>query len=1396
MAAASLSIALLSGLTTLAPPVNAAYHPGIPPAVDPGTPTFGGDANPVPPEPVAFDPSTNTLEAIYQADLDAGGTSFWVDRLLARPFRDNSTGERALYTRGRALYMYTHNPGVLGFAGQGTGANGGGGYAYRQPPTTSVVNLYTISLSGGALTETTTERIQYPSYFSSLFTGSGLSVAEKKFITDNDVAVTDLTITNTGTTPTTRTVTATSPIASTASADGSEVTGQLAIRYGLTTIFPRMSGDGFTASGTSLSRSISLDPGASVSLKIQLGAIATEIPASATDYARYRGYSPETAWKTQMAEYNRWWVDNVPYVDYPDPNVKKISWYRTWENRFNMFDGNIPGNDYQFPADLEGALGYNNQISLTVPMRLQDLKFWRDPEWSYGPVLSQGEESGCQAFHDNPGNTGNWNNTYEQWTALEAWRSYLVHGGPPEVVRNLAKYSECDLDGMLAKFDTNHNDLIEYSSGTLPGNDADSVAFKFYGSRPQDRTESSYWYSGARAAAQEYALLGDTAKAAEMNGIADRIKAAILDTLWADGPVDAGSGGPKATGPRVAGVLGNALHLNGSGEYVVLPNGLTTGLTSDYTISVWVNPTENRAWSRIIDFGTGTTFNMFLTAAANGNSVRFAITTGGGGAEQQITRPGLLPTNTWTHLAVTVSGTTGTLFVNGAPAATNPAMTLHPSNLGNTTQNWIGRSQYGDPLLNGTVDDLQIYDRALSAGEIATLAGPPPTQGSGNVLAYRFDETDGPTATDSSGNGRDGTIVSPTVTNSCPGKVFLQRDLTTGNLVCWKDQQNFAPFIDGIPPNTDDYKQALRYYADKTEFPIMPVYTANQADQQQAVQFGTAGSNNFSNINETLQARLYSRVLRDYPSQYVTPDMYRKMIEWLSWNEYVNGDNRFPDNNEFFFNWNPTTQTLGRSGIHHDVLGSFNWTIFEDVAGLQPRLDDAIELYPIDMGLDHFAVNGLSYHGSDLTIVWQRPGGTTWYPQAPMGYSLYVGGRHVATVDDLAHVRWDSASGSVAILDGSSTSVLFHAAAPIKKATDVGLSTNPRVTDSFQKAGVDLYPAAAASHADVNLATGASASASFTTTSPPSQATDPANAVDGFTISGLPVTSGAYVGTDPIWGTRGSPNAQDWLQVDLGRPVTLNTLKLYFYSNKQFGSGGNTYREPAAYTVQFFDGTTWKDAPGQLRTPANPLPNANEVVFRPIVAQQIRLLVTPTAGFGVGVKELQAFNLTPLEAGFWKNHQGQALITAGATTAGTCDSAAWLRQFNPLADLSPTATCAQVASYVSSVIGAAKCAPQCNAMLKSQFLVTALNLFFTDPTIGGASVDLVHTCANPPGCTTVEDASPAFGGAASRTVAHLLADAASQSNPGGTTWYGQVKATQVLAKDVFAAINALAASSP
>jgi hypothetical protein len=116
----------------------------------------------------------------------------------------------------------------------------------------------------------------------------------------------------------------------------------------------------------------------------------------------------------------------------------------------------------------------------------------------------------------------------------------------------------------------------------------------------------------------------------------------------------------------------------------------------------------------VFDFGTGTNNFMFLTLSAGGGPLLFADALPNGTGDV-IGGPGTLPLNTWSHVAVTLSGNTGTLYVDGQPVATNNNMTITPSELGNTTQNWIGRSQFiADPYLAATVDDFQIYDHAAA----------------------------------------------------------------------------------------------------------------------------------------------------------------------------------------------------------------------------------------------------------------------------------------------------------------------------------------------------------------------------------------------------------------------------------------------------------------------------------------------------------------------------------------------------------------------------------------------------------------------------------------------------------------------------------------------------------
>jgi arabinoxylan arabinofuranohydrolase len=170
-----------------------------------------------------------------------------------------------------------------------------------------------------------------------------------------------------------------------------------------------------------------------------------------------------------------------------------------------------------------------------------------------------------------------------------------------------------------------------------------------------------------------------------------------------------------------SGKIDNAVDLDGSNDYISLPAGVVDGLTS-FTISAWVNIDTISTWSRVFDFGSGTTIYMFLTPQCGGsNTVRFAITTSGAGGEQKINGNAPLPSGVWTHVAVAYQAGKGIFYVDGVEVGRNSNMTLIPDSLGITTQNYIGKSQWSDPYLNGRIDDFRIYEDALSASEITLL---------------------------------------------------------------------------------------------------------------------------------------------------------------------------------------------------------------------------------------------------------------------------------------------------------------------------------------------------------------------------------------------------------------------------------------------------------------------------------------------------------------------------------------------------------------------------------------------------------------------------------------------------------------------------------------------------
>jgi uncharacterized protein len=173
-----------------------------------------------------------------------------------------------------------------------------------------------------------------------------------------------------------------------------------------------------------------------------------------------------------------------------------------------------------------------------------------------------------------------------------------------------------------------------------------------------------------------------------------------------------------------AGRVGEALYLDSATQgHVVLPSGLLQD-ACEATIATWIRLNSQSNWQRIWTFSVDLTVFMYLTTRnADNGVVRSGITLDGTGPERQFLDGPSLPTGVWTHVALVLGPSGMVLYVNGAQAAADPAVTLRPADLGLTPFDYIGRSNFPrDPYLDGDIDEFRIYDRALSAAEILALS--------------------------------------------------------------------------------------------------------------------------------------------------------------------------------------------------------------------------------------------------------------------------------------------------------------------------------------------------------------------------------------------------------------------------------------------------------------------------------------------------------------------------------------------------------------------------------------------------------------------------------------------------------------------------------------------------
>jgi alpha-L-fucosidase len=145
----------------------------------------------------------------------------------------------------------------------------------------------------------------------------------------------------------------------------------------------------------------------------------------------------------------------------------------------------------------------------------------------------------------------------------------------------------------------------------------------------------------------------------------------------------------------------------------------------DFTVAAWVFPRGNRSGQdRILaKERIGVVSNQFRLYLHEGDRLGFAMTGYGGGVPYPfVSAPGSVPLGQWTHTAVTRRGRQFTLYINGKEAGHKETggVLSHRSQLElRVGAAYAASGNRGDYGFDGLIDELRIYDRALSAAELA-----------------------------------------------------------------------------------------------------------------------------------------------------------------------------------------------------------------------------------------------------------------------------------------------------------------------------------------------------------------------------------------------------------------------------------------------------------------------------------------------------------------------------------------------------------------------------------------------------------------------------------------------------------------------------------------------------
>jgi hypothetical protein len=253
----------------------------------------------------------------------------------------------------------------------------------------------------------------------------------------------------------------------------------------------------------------------------------------------------------------------------------------------------------------------------------------------------------------------------------------------------------------------------------------------------------------------------------------------IHDGVWHSSGVGTYSG---------VGVIGTNAGLfqkvdGGDFQYIEIPDNADYSFTTGFSASVWVKPSSfTEVWNAILtkdSWDQGGWMLLVYSSIDSNGTVCY------GGASYvkmcSVVAEGVLPLDIWSNIIITNNNGSANMYINGALVANGTIPidssynTLFPMNIG-------ARDNNGTDVFNGLIDDVRVYDRVLTAGEIATLS----------------ERTQTPTFNPEAGYVAPGSLL--TITSTGADHIFYTTD---GNTPSSEDSEYIEPFaLNGPFPMT------------------------------------------------------------------------------------------------------------------------------------------------------------------------------------------------------------------------------------------------------------------------------------------------------------------------------------------------------------------------------------------------------------------------------------------------------------------------------------------------------------------------------------------------------------------------------------------------------------------